>query len=446
MKTERKLTIALLLLLVYPSFTEVLQRYLGTGLFRFVPLLAGAVLLCVGYVRGKNDQLLLGVNLSGEVILWMVLLVLAVYRNYDIRYLQNLGGIGIFIVVVALVPFLSCRTEWIDTFYRVLMLYMAVHIAVTLICYAFPAVFNDWISPALGNTPTGGDPGYMYGLWKNFGYNAFCIAIGMLILVANAMATRKKVYIVVSLLALFALLLTNKRGPLIFCVGTILLTWFLVTHKDKDKVKKMCLLAVGLIAVYGILAWKFPEALRVFDRFSADSGEDISTGRFTLYEEAISLFLEHPLIGAGWSGFRFYYNTVVLGSDSFAASDVHNIYIQVLCETGIIGFSVFLLIAYFSLRNAVYIILHWDESMGCGRQSVIASVSIQLFVLLYGLTGNTLYVPTLFTPYVLACAATYAIRLRQQTVELRSPSSEKQPGRKRMSYHAYRDHNAQRTV
>lgn len=411
---KRQLTIAFMLLLVYPSFTEVLQRYLGTGVLRFLPLLAGAALTVVFLIReSQTGQLLLRINHSSEIILWLVILVLAIYRNYDIRYLQNLGGIGIFIVTILLVPVLACRAEWIDTFYYILMAFMAVHVAVTLLCYVFPAIYNNGIGPAL-NHPFTGDPGYMYGLWANHGYNAFCIAIGLLLFAANAMVSGKKFYIVMSILALFALLLTAKRGPLLFCVGAFLATWALLMRKSGRKIRRIIFLLLGMAVIYVVLAWKFPSALRVFERFSLGSTEDISTGRFDLYQEAIDLFLAHPLLGVGWSGFRFYYSTAVMGYDTFGTFDVHNIYLQVLCETGLVGIIVFLAIAFFSLRNAVYVMLNWGESMGCSRVSAVSAVSIQFFFLMYGLTGNTLYVPTLFVPYIFTCAATYAIRLQSE--------------------------------
>lgn len=408
---KRRWIFAFALLLLYPSFTEVLQQYLGTGMLRFLPLLVGAMLCCILLTReSPTRQLLLPVSCIGEVWLWMIIFLLAVYRNYDIRYLENLGGIGIFIVILLLIPFLPCKIDWIDTFYQVLLIFMAIHLSVTILSYIFPPIYNNGIGPALGHYHPG-DPGYKYGLWINYGYNALCISIALLLFAAKSMTSKKRHYIVLSILALFALLLTEKRGPLLFSGGAFFVTWVLWMYKSKKKTRKVVFLVVSFLAVYAILVWKFPNTLRVFERFSLESGEDISTGRFDLYQEALALFLEHPLLGIGWSGFRFYHSTIVMGYDNFGAFDVHNIYLQILCETGIVGIVTFLTIAWYSIRNAIYVMLHWSEEMGCSWDAAVSAVGIQLFFLMQGLTSNTLYVPTIFVPYIFSCAGTYAVRL-----------------------------------
>lgn len=59
------------------------------------------------------------------------------------------------------------------------------------------------------------------------------------------------------------------------------------------------------------------------------SGADVSGGRLELYAIAWGLFKQHPIFGIGWERFMSY-NTY--------HHDVHNTYLQWLCETGLVGF------------------------------------------------------------------------------------------------------------
>mgnify|MGYP000158085205 CR=1 FL=1 len=61
-------------------------------------------------------------------------------------------------------------------------------------------------------------------------------------------------------------------------------------------------------------------------------GEDISTGRFDLYEIAYKAFSQSPIFGIGAGLFK---------EVTHAYTDVHNAYLQVLCEQGIIGLILF---------------------------------------------------------------------------------------------------------
>lgn len=62
-------------------------------------------------------------------------------------------------------------------------------------------------------------------------------------------------------------------------------------------------------------------------------GEDISTGRFDLYEIAYKAFSQSPIFGIGAGLFK---------EVTHAYTDVHNAYLQVLCEQGIIGLILFI--------------------------------------------------------------------------------------------------------
>ncbi|MDY5648766.1 MAG: O-antigen ligase family protein, partial [Lachnospiraceae bacterium] len=82
-----------------------------------------------------------------------------------------------------------------------------------------------------------------------------------------------------------------------------------------------------------------PQIQQLIARFtiSGDTNTFLS-GREVIYLKAWELFLENPILGTGW------YTFPELTSGLLAVDiDAHNIFLQLLCETGIVGFSIFMI-------------------------------------------------------------------------------------------------------
>jgi O-antigen ligase len=104
-------------------------------------------------------------------------------------------------------------------------------------------------------------------------------------------------------------------------------------------VKKRSLL---LIAVLFVLLWQTLLPPSVVDRIMMTKTEEgqiesSAAHRLVLWDHAIGLFNENPVIGVGFGGFGY---TVPEGE----LTDTHNFYIKTLCEQGIIGISLLLII------------------------------------------------------------------------------------------------------
>lgn len=67
--------------------------------------------------------------------------------------------------------------------------------------------------------------------------------------------------------------------------------------------------------------------------------------RLIYYKSAILTFLQHPIIGVGFGGWP-----VVSGLGDISIHP-HNIFLEVLSETGVIGFTLFLSLLYFTFRR-----------------------------------------------------------------------------------------------
>ena len=116
-----------------------------------------------------------------------------------------------------------------------------------------------------------------------------------------------------------------------------------------------------MIAIYMLIEQKqfisrYFSFLEIFDykngNISLDNYLDkISAGRWTTYKQSFELFLKHPIKGIGWGNFTFMNYNPYLGE---AVLNVHNIYLKLLCETGVIGFFSFVIPAFITIRKTWY--------------------------------------------------------------------------------------------
>ena len=90
---------------------------------------------------------------------------------------------------------------------------------------------------------------------------------------------------------------------------------------------------MGALTVFAVASYCVPALATVVFRFidTAETG-DMSVGRVDVWLKAFSMFGNHSLVGIGWGQYvnqgGWFWN-------------IHNIYIQLLVETGIIGFIIY---------------------------------------------------------------------------------------------------------
>lgn len=201
------------------------------------------------------------------------------------------------------------------------------------------------------------------------------------------------------------LVLTNKRGHFLFAALALVGTFYLSATKEQRGIRALRIALIGItaavvlyIVINNVDIGVFRKIRRMFENLSND--EDISSGRGDLALTAFRQFLKHPLFGIGWEKFRFL-------PELESSIQTHNIYMQLLCETGIVGISVMGIFFAYSFRAAVRSCRFFRQ----GTESAAAKfcLFIQAFFLLYGLTGNPLYDPPYYIPYFLACAFSFAL-------------------------------------
>jgi lipopolysaccharide/colanic/teichoic acid biosynthesis glycosyltransferase len=73
----------------------------------------------------------------------------------------------------------------------------------------------------------------------------------------------------------------------------------------------------------------------------------VSKERSVMWSAAADLFVDHPIVGAGLGRFPAFYTTV---PGATSAENAHNFYLQILAETGVVGFAAFAVLALTIVR------------------------------------------------------------------------------------------------
>ena len=142
---------------------------------------------------------------------------------------------------------------------------------------------------------------------------------------------------------LLALLLVGRRGELL---GALVCTALLVFVLCPPRRRRQLLLAgiLGMAAACVLVVLFLPQLKQIsfLERYIVTienlmSGQDISSGRLTLYQIALRAFRENPILGIGWDQFQTLIPADYLTDPVVSIEDTHCIYLQFFCETGIVG-------------------------------------------------------------------------------------------------------------
>ena len=238
------------------------------------------------------------------------------------------------------------------------------------------------------------------GLSTNPGYTAGHLVAGLLLLLSNSFgATKKKILQngLWILLLFSALLMTGKRAHLLFFMVAAFAIFPITGHGKKRWVRLLLIVGLGVAALAFLLLFGdkltfIPGLGRITETIKGlFSGADVTNNRLPLYALALRLFSANPVFGVGWGQFR----VMSVGAVTEATElDAHNIYLQLLAETGIIGVVCILIPILFFFGICVRTLIdcldkHPENNLW--RSPLLFAFCYQVFFLAYGMTGNPLY-------------------------------------------------------
>jgi putative inorganic carbon (hco3(-)) transporter len=169
-----------------------------------------------------------------------------------------------------------------------------------------------------------------------------------------------------------AMFLTSSRGGMVACVALLVFSlMFLAPRRTTLAVILVSALLAAAIAVpLSLAAGAEAERLQSVDDFTQAS-------RLALWGAAGMLFMQHPVMGAGFGTFRFDFHQFVPGIKDDL--DAHNLYLQTLAETGVIGFIVFFVSMWTFFRNGFKLIKNTDpfwQMVGIGVCGALGSTMV----------------------------------------------------------------------
>lgn len=235
-----------------------------------------------------------------------------------------------------------------------------------------------------------GSSTYFAGFTSQVGYTSFFISIGVGCVFCFRETLFNNNWRVLLVAMLGGLLLTGKRGPLVFLLVALCSIYFAEGYGRERLVRVTKIVGILILAYITLLIvadlTKIDGIVRIYNAIyeflTSGSVEDV--GRNQLYEQALKYFRDNPIFGIGWSNFKNMY--------IFRSTHVHCIYLQLLCETGLIGFFIFLVFFLTRLYRTITLVINNGYSNSRLESSWIKfSLFIQLYFLLYGITGNPLY-------------------------------------------------------
>lgn len=356
-------------------------------------------------IRKKNMEYILAV---------LLITFIYVFRNKQLSI--NILSSTTYFFAILLLFLLQFSDKWIEIPYKIINLFTYEHLIGTYFVFLFPDIYKKIVLPIFKSSSGYADlinqvnANMNAGFTGNYGINALYLTIGFITMFSRCIAIRKfkRKDIILLVFTFLGIVLTVKRGPLIFGIITIIIEYILVNkEKIPSKIFKLSI-SIILIAIFMISASStIPSISHIYDRIFNSS--DVLNGRERLYSLAISLFNEHTFFGIGWGNFKYYYSLYYNTSELL---NVHNVYLQLLCETGIIGTIV---IVFFMLKSAIK--SYRMQKSGLFEKynvELATSFALQLFVILIGISSTPLYGIEALYIYIISCIIPYSISFNNE--------------------------------
>lgn len=369
----------------------------------------GCIILCISYSCSIKVN---SVRSYTGVLTILCIGVILLNRNANF---QNFVFENDLALIVGFIFLLVARNSniWHKYFLRFCILWGMIHSIITVLEYFIPGLYESMILPIFKDTAYYSDlvwvfsNGKMPGIAGHFSTNGIYLSSVLCLMAITFLTRRKKEISTIIFLVLVAcaLLLTGKRAVLIFSVSGIFFAYYCYNaNRPMKRIFKVVELVIAVFAIFTALGQYIPGVYNFIIRFQETAGRgDVTSGRTDLYLLAIALFSKNPIFGIGWDAYKYYYSSH-LGE----LLNTHNVYLQLLAENGVIlSLPFFVLFVALIVRSTRELIRTRKSEAGADRSKETAlsiSSGFQLFFLLYCLTGNPLYDPQMFFPYICAVA------------------------------------------
>ena len=311
-------------------------------------------------------------------------------------------SIAFICIVISMVIFKQEKDLNYKLLFNLILIFSGIHVFSTIIYQLFPSYIQKILPLILSEKDLARNlyefnyNGIICGITPIQGLNAIYISSYLMVVFSRMLGDNNKkiINIILLIFGFIALLLTSKRGLLLANIISIVILFLYNRWKNNkinisDTFKSMILILMLFFIGIFIVNNFFPEALQIFERFKQN---DYLTGRQILWKTAWNDFLlNHFPNGSGLFSSR-----LLLLIHTGASNDVHNIYLQIIVELGVVGFSVFFINLISVLKRIMKIKININN-----KSIIFPCVYIVVVFLIYGFTGNWFFDPTTIFLYYL---------------------------------------------
>ncbi len=395
----------LLIFNVYHTKLMSIFRFTASSVSMFVIQGFAVALLLAYFVIDKKLSL---PKIEIQPMEWLLILTLLVMLITAENGNENLTYMIRYAVLVFIVILMKYDEELFHIIFNCILVAGLMHVIATLWFYFDIDFYMTHIYPHFNSS----QKAHLYeqvqknhhavGLSNHYSQNGIYMAISLCASFALLfMKSHKNILWKILLLSivLLALILTGKRGVLIFSVFAILVTYIICKEGAfTNKLVTVLFILSSVSLVIYALSFYIEGIAAAFERISTifwakNENSDVSNGRFKLYAIAWNFFKESPILGIGWREFskevvNFYNQDSVL-------RDAHNVFLQLLCETGVIGFTIFISLFISAITQTIQLAVKSTKDLLylSDRTKIVLTFSLcyQVFFLAYCITGNPLY-------------------------------------------------------
>ncbi|AZK43434.1 O-antigen ligase domain-containing protein [Erysipelothrix piscisicarius] len=364
-------------------------------------------LLLIGIVlKNFSNFSIENLNIFHYTYLFMLIVILLNFIRPD-AYHDKESFSYIVIMIITFGFFVFSKINLIDV-KKSLSVFLGTSVVFSIIILFFQ-VFKDlyWslIYPLLSVTAQELAKRYFFkGYSISFGgvaYTSYIIVFGLIILLSyliyNDLHAKSKLrlYSIMALLTL-TLILLGRRGELLaFLVA--LIVYYIFRARQGSRLKRASIVVSTIIGIIILIIICLPFLLKIkfLHRYTmtlnalvngTNMTGGVTSGRIELYNKAYSLFKENLVFGVGWGSFAKH-GYLVLGKPAGTTRNVHNIVLQLLAETGLVGFLGIMSPLLFSYYKTSYLLSEIntneskDYSISVLKILISVSLLLQSFIL-----------------------------------------------------------------
>lgn len=367
-----------LMFYVFWEFMIGSGRFLGSPLFKYASFILtfGLFLACLIKTRRIIT------TLDGQI--WFPFLLWTIFGSfvYVVPGIMFIWGTAFIVVLIAVDNKMKSIFPYKYIFY-----FGLIQIVGQLLQMEFPSIYNQMTGILFKADVKEYGSGFQ-GFTTNPGMTSAVLIYALGTYLCFYASTKKAIINAMVFIAIIIFIfLTGKRSGAVLALFLPVMTFFVSTRNQTTLVKY----GIPIVLSVFLLFYFFIQNMGYFEdttglrkvtqglEMFADSDEEINlNGREYLWAMAIQGFMENPLFGIGVSQFETWTG---LGTNA------HNMYLQVLCEQGLIGIILFVIPLVYCIMHTIYLLRNCHEKSHF-KQILMFSFYMQLYFIIYGLSGN----------------------------------------------------------